>query len=183
VSARTAQVALAGWPREASSRRASTRRSTRATALPSKALCAPDIVVTTTVEAYRGPEAILEWLVEGDDALDDFTVELLKGGGARRARARFDAPAGAVGGRAVPRSTTASHMYGPSATARRSGCSLSPSMMTPFAYAQRSKTRSPSRERTVLACPDGGGLSFERRLGHEAARPLADRAWFAPRAW
>jgi ketosteroid isomerase-like protein len=43
-----------------------------------KALCAPNIVVTTTVEAYSGPEAILEWLDEGDDALDDFSVELLK---------------------------------------------------------------------------------------------------------
>jgi uncharacterized protein len=42
-----------------------------------KALCAPDIVLGTTVEAYRGPEAVLEWLDEGDDAFDDFTVELL----------------------------------------------------------------------------------------------------------
>jgi ketosteroid isomerase-like protein len=43
-----------------------------------KALTAPDIVVGTTVEAYRGPEALLEWLDEGDDAFDDFTVELLE---------------------------------------------------------------------------------------------------------
>ena len=41
------------------------------------ALSASDIVVGTTVEAYRGPEALLEWLDEGDDAFDDFTVELL----------------------------------------------------------------------------------------------------------
>jgi ketosteroid isomerase-like protein len=41
------------------------------------ALCAPDIVVGTTVEAYRGPEAVLDWLDEGDDAFDDFSVELL----------------------------------------------------------------------------------------------------------
>jgi ketosteroid isomerase-like protein len=43
-----------------------------------KALSAPDIVVATTVEAYRGPEALLEWMDEGDDAFDDFTVELLE---------------------------------------------------------------------------------------------------------
>jgi uncharacterized protein len=43
-----------------------------------KALSAPDIVVGTTVEAYRGAEALLEWLDEGDDAFDDFTVELLE---------------------------------------------------------------------------------------------------------
>jgi ketosteroid isomerase-like protein len=42
-----------------------------------KALSAPDIVVGTTVEAYRGPEALLEWMDEGDDAFDDFTIELL----------------------------------------------------------------------------------------------------------
>ena len=42
------------------------------------ALSAPDIVVGTTVEAYRGPEAVLEWLDEGDDAFDDFSVELLE---------------------------------------------------------------------------------------------------------
>jgi ketosteroid isomerase-like protein len=42
------------------------------------ALSSPDIVVATTVEAYRGPEALLEWLDEGDDAFDDFTVELLE---------------------------------------------------------------------------------------------------------
>jgi ketosteroid isomerase-like protein len=43
-----------------------------------KALTAPDIVVGTTVEAYRGPEALLEWLDEGDDAFDEFSVELLE---------------------------------------------------------------------------------------------------------
>jgi ketosteroid isomerase-like protein len=43
-----------------------------------KALSAPDIVVATTVEAYRGAEALLEWLDEGDDAFDDFSVELLE---------------------------------------------------------------------------------------------------------
>jgi ketosteroid isomerase-like protein len=43
-----------------------------------KALTASDIVVWTTVEAYRGAEALLEWLDEGDDAFDDFTVELLE---------------------------------------------------------------------------------------------------------
>jgi ketosteroid isomerase-like protein len=42
-----------------------------------KALSAPDIVVVTTVEAYRGAQAVLEWLDEGDDAFDDFSVELL----------------------------------------------------------------------------------------------------------
>jgi ketosteroid isomerase-like protein len=43
-----------------------------------KALSAPDIVIATTVEAYRGPEALLEWMDEGDDAFDDFYVELLE---------------------------------------------------------------------------------------------------------
>ena len=43
-----------------------------------RALSAPDIVVATTVEAYRGPEAVLGWMDEGDDAFDDFTVELLE---------------------------------------------------------------------------------------------------------
>jgi ketosteroid isomerase-like protein len=43
-----------------------------------RALSDPDIVVGTTVEAYRGPEAVLEWMDEGDDAFDDFTVELLE---------------------------------------------------------------------------------------------------------
>jgi ketosteroid isomerase-like protein len=42
-----------------------------------RALSSPDIVVGTTVEAYRGPEALLEWMDEGDDAFDDFTIELL----------------------------------------------------------------------------------------------------------
>jgi ketosteroid isomerase-like protein len=43
-----------------------------------RALSAPDIVVGTTVEAYRGADALLEWLDEGDDAFDDFRVELLE---------------------------------------------------------------------------------------------------------
>jgi ketosteroid isomerase-like protein len=43
-----------------------------------RALTAPDIVFVTTVEAYRGPEALLEWMDEGDDAFDDFSVELLE---------------------------------------------------------------------------------------------------------
>jgi ketosteroid isomerase-like protein len=43
-----------------------------------RALSAPDIVVGTTVEAYRGPEALLEWMDEGDDAFEDFTVELIE---------------------------------------------------------------------------------------------------------
>jgi len=40
-------------------------------------LTAPDIVAATTVEAFYGPEALLAWLDDGDDAFDDFTVELL----------------------------------------------------------------------------------------------------------
>jgi ketosteroid isomerase-like protein len=43
-----------------------------------RALSAPDIVVATTVEAYRGVESLLGWLDEGDEAFDDFTVELLE---------------------------------------------------------------------------------------------------------
>ena len=31
-----------------------------------RALTAPDIVVATTVEAFRGPEALLEWLDDGE---------------------------------------------------------------------------------------------------------------------
>jgi ketosteroid isomerase-like protein len=42
-----------------------------------RALTASDIVVGTTVEAFRGPESLLEWLDDGDDAFDDFTVDLL----------------------------------------------------------------------------------------------------------
>lgn len=42
-----------------------------------EALTASDIVVATTVEAFRGPESLLKWLDDGDDAFDDFTVELL----------------------------------------------------------------------------------------------------------
>jgi ketosteroid isomerase-like protein len=40
------------------------------------ALSAPDIVVATTVETHRGPDALLEWMDEGDEAFDDFVVEL-----------------------------------------------------------------------------------------------------------
>lgn len=40
------------------------------------ALSAPDIVFTSTVETHRGPEALLEWMDEGDDAFVDFVVEL-----------------------------------------------------------------------------------------------------------
>jgi ketosteroid isomerase-like protein len=43
-----------------------------------RSLSDPDIVVGTTVEAYHGREAVLEWLDEGDDAFDDFAVELLE---------------------------------------------------------------------------------------------------------
>jgi ketosteroid isomerase-like protein len=43
-----------------------------------RALTAPDIVVATTVEAFRGPEAVLRWLDDGDDAFDAFSVELLE---------------------------------------------------------------------------------------------------------
>jgi ketosteroid isomerase-like protein len=42
-----------------------------------RALSAPDIVFATAVETHRGPEALLEWMDEGDDAFDDFVVELL----------------------------------------------------------------------------------------------------------
>src|SRR5919106_2549695 len=63
-------------PREASSRRACTQRSTRDREAI-RALSAPDIVVDPTVEAYRGTEGVLAWMDEGDDAFDDFIVELL----------------------------------------------------------------------------------------------------------
>jgi ketosteroid isomerase-like protein len=43
-----------------------------------RTLSAPDLVVGTTVEAYRGREALLEWMAEGDDVFDDFTIELLE---------------------------------------------------------------------------------------------------------
>jgi ketosteroid isomerase-like protein len=43
-----------------------------------RALSDPDIVVGTTVEAYRGPEAVLDWMDEGDEAFDDFAVDLLE---------------------------------------------------------------------------------------------------------
>jgi ketosteroid isomerase-like protein len=43
-----------------------------------RALTGPDIVFATTIEAFRGPEALLEWMDDGDDAFDDFSVELLE---------------------------------------------------------------------------------------------------------
>jgi ketosteroid isomerase-like protein len=42
-----------------------------------RALTSPDIVVGTTVESFRGPESLLGWMDDGDDAFDDFTVEPL----------------------------------------------------------------------------------------------------------
>jgi ketosteroid isomerase-like protein len=41
------------------------------------ALTDPGIEVRTTVEAHRGPEALLAWMDEGDDAFDDFSIDLL----------------------------------------------------------------------------------------------------------
>jgi len=41
-----------------------------------RTLSAPDVVFTSTVETHRGPEALLEWMDEGDDAFADFVVEL-----------------------------------------------------------------------------------------------------------
>ena len=43
-----------------------------------KELSAPDITVGTTVEAYRGADALLGWLDEGDEAFADFRVELVE---------------------------------------------------------------------------------------------------------
>ena len=43
-----------------------------------EALSSPDFVVETTVEAYSGRTALLDWLDEGDDSFDDFSVELLE---------------------------------------------------------------------------------------------------------
>ena len=42
------------------------------------ALSAPDMIFTSTVETHRGPGALLEWMDEGDNAFDDFVVELLE---------------------------------------------------------------------------------------------------------
>ena len=42
-----------------------------------EALTASDIVVATTVEEFFGPASLLRWLDDGDEAFDDFTVELL----------------------------------------------------------------------------------------------------------
>jgi ketosteroid isomerase-like protein len=42
-----------------------------------RALSDPDLVIGTTVEAYRGQDALLGWFDEGADAFDDFTVEVL----------------------------------------------------------------------------------------------------------
>jgi ketosteroid isomerase-like protein len=38
----------------------------------------PELVIGTTVEAYRGRDALLAWFDEGADAFDDFTVEVLE---------------------------------------------------------------------------------------------------------
>ena len=43
-----------------------------------RALTAPDIVFATTVEAFHGPEALLDWMDDGDEAFDNFTVDLLE---------------------------------------------------------------------------------------------------------
>jgi ketosteroid isomerase-like protein len=40
------------------------------------ALTDPEIEVRTTVEAHRGPEALLAWMDEGDEAFDDFKIDL-----------------------------------------------------------------------------------------------------------
>ena len=42
-----------------------------------RALTAPDIVVATTVETFHGADALLEWMDDGDDAFDDYRIELL----------------------------------------------------------------------------------------------------------
>jgi ketosteroid isomerase-like protein len=42
-----------------------------------RALTAPDVVVATTVETFHGADALLEWMDDGDDAFDDFNIELL----------------------------------------------------------------------------------------------------------
>jgi len=42
-----------------------------------EALTASDIVVGTTVEEFRGPESLLRWLDDGDEAFDDFSVDVL----------------------------------------------------------------------------------------------------------
>jgi ketosteroid isomerase-like protein len=43
-----------------------------------RTLSAPDLVVGTTVEAYRGRDALLEWIAEGDDVFDDFAIDVLE---------------------------------------------------------------------------------------------------------
>lgn len=43
-----------------------------------RTLSAPDLVLGTTVEAYRGRDALLEWMAEGDDVFDDFAIEVLE---------------------------------------------------------------------------------------------------------
>jgi ketosteroid isomerase-like protein len=43
-----------------------------------RSVTAPDFVMATTVETHRGPEALLEWMKDGDDVFDDFVVELLE---------------------------------------------------------------------------------------------------------
>ena len=42
------------------------------------ALTAPDVVVATTIEAFRGREALLDWMDDGDEAFDDFAIELIE---------------------------------------------------------------------------------------------------------
>jgi ketosteroid isomerase-like protein len=42
-----------------------------------RALSAPDIVVATTVEEFHGPEAVLAWMDDGDEAFEDFGVDVL----------------------------------------------------------------------------------------------------------
>ena len=42
-----------------------------------RGLTAPDIVVATTVETFHGADALLGWMDDGDDAFDDFNIELL----------------------------------------------------------------------------------------------------------
>jgi ketosteroid isomerase-like protein len=41
-----------------------------------RALTDPDIEIRTTVEAHRGPEGLLAWLDEGDEAFDDFAIDM-----------------------------------------------------------------------------------------------------------
>jgi hypothetical protein len=123
-----------------------------------KALCAPDVVVGTTVEAYRGPEAVLEWLDEGDDAFDDFTVEVIE----------VEELAGDVlvsmrqrgrGKASGAESTTASRTSGPSATAARSGCSPSRIRTTRFVTPRARDAGNPAARRDSPDAWQGEGTS------------------------